>query len=260
MFPHIVQLGPIQIATYGVFVALGYLSGILFLKSHRERLGLSEDGFWTLIYFCFFGAVAGGKLMYLALNWSSYASGELGLIRDFRYGFVWYGGVLGMLVTGFIAAKRLGISFAAGSDYFAVAAPVGHAIGRIGCLGAGCCFGGPTSLPWGVVYRNESSLVPKEWLGTPLHPSQLYEAAGNLAIAGVCWVLLKKVQDGRLRTGTAMAAYTCLYALLRFLIEFTRADDRGGWLVGLSPAQWTALALSVGALAFVAAARRPRTA
>lgn len=256
MFPHFLRLGPIQIATYGVFVALAYLSAILWIKSRREKLGLTEDEVWTLIYIVFFGGVLGSKLMYIALNWRLFASGELGLIRDFRYGFVWYGGVLGGLVSGWYAAKRLNLSFAKGSDYFAVVAPVSHSIGRLGCLGAGCCYGEPTGLPWGVVYDNPASLIPEKWLGVPLHPSQLYEVGGNLLILAVVWKLLRRVEDGRLRPGIPFAVYTCLYGVMRFLVEFTRADERGGWLFGMSPAQVTAILLVSGTIALLAYLRR----
>ncbi|MBI5202940.1 MAG: prolipoprotein diacylglyceryl transferase, partial [Elusimicrobia bacterium] len=145
MFPRLIDIGSFHIASYGLFVALGYLAAIGWLKKHREAMGLSEDRFWNLIYACFFGAVAGGKIMFIALNWQAYASGQLGFLRDFRYGFVFYGGVLGMLVTGTVYARRAGIPFAKTADYFGVVAPIGQAIGRVGCLAAGCCYGAPTS-------------------------------------------------------------------------------------------------------------------
>lgn len=260
MFPRLLDIGPIHVATYGVFVALSYLTGILWLKRQRERLGLSEDQFWTLIYAVFFGAVLGGKLMFMGLNWRQFVSGELGVIRDFRYGFVFYGGQLGSLAAGYWAVRRIGASFPRVLDLFGVIGPIGHAIGRIGCLGAGCCHGAPTDLPWGIVFSNRDSLVPDSLLGVPLHPSQLYEAFGNLVIAAVAWRLLVRSREGRVPPGTAFAVYVCLYGALRFLVEFTRADERGGFWLGLSPAQWIALGLMAATLALTALARREKAA
>lgn len=256
MFPRLLEIGQFHVASYGLFVALGYLAGILWLKRHREAMGLSEERFWSLIYAVFFGAIVGGKLMFIALNWQGYASGQLSLIRDFRYGFVFYGGVLGALVSGTLYARRVGIPFAETVDYFALVAPVGHAIGRLGCLAAGCCYGAPTTLPWGLAFTDRHSLVPDELLGVALHPSQLYETAGNLLIAWLLWLVLRRRLAGNAAPGSVFIAYVCLYSALRFLVEFTRADDRGGFLLGLSPAQWTALALAASAFAW-SALRRP---
>ncbi len=256
MFPRLFEIGRFHVASYGLFVALGYLAGIAWLKKHREAMGLTEDRFWSLIYAVFFGAVLGGKLMFMALNWKAYASGQLGIIGDFRYGFVYYGGVLGCLACGTLYARRVGIPFAPTVDYFAVVAPIGQAIGRIGCLAAGCCYGAPTSLPWGIAFTDRHSLVPDNLLGVKLHPSQLYESLGNLVVAWVVWSVLGRRLEGKTAPGNAFVAYVCLYSILRFLVEFTRADDRGGFFLGLSPAQWTAIVLAAGVLVWNAV-RRP---
>ena len=255
MFPKLLDIGPVHLASYGIFVAAGYLVGILWLKRRREKMGLSEDRFWSLIYACFAGAVLGGKLMFIALNWRSFASGELGFFRDFRYGFVFYGGFIGICAAGFAWARYDGIPALSTADYFGAVAPIGHAIGRLGCLGAGCCYGAPTTLPWGLRFTKEDSLVPVHLRGVPLHPAQLYEAAGNLLIATLLWRLIKRKEAGALKPGVVFFVYIVLYAALRFAVECLRADDRGGFLAGMSPAQWTALVCGGAALAWLAAAR-----
>ena len=255
MFPHLIDLGPLHIATYGVLVAAAYLLGILWLKSERERMRLSEDDFWSLIYSLFFGALAGAKLLFILLNWRSYASGEMGLLRDFRYGFVFYGGCLGMFAAGVLwcRSKKLGRGdYLRLADYFGVAVPLGLWLGRVGCLAAGCCYGRPTALPWGIRFTRPDCLVPPGLQGVALHPAQLYEAVGDIAIAAVLWRTLRAVQAGRLKTGAVIYGYCLLYAALRFSVEFFRGDDRGGALAGLSPSQWIAVgfAATVGALAW----------
>ena len=100
MFPTLFRFGGFSLATYGLFVAAGYMAGILWLSSAQKRIGLSERQFWGLIYALFFGAVFGGKILYWIVEWRDVLSGELRLIRDFRFGFVFYGGLLGGALMG----------------------------------------------------------------------------------------------------------------------------------------------------------------
>jgi phosphatidylglycerol:prolipoprotein diacylglycerol transferase len=252
MFPTLIRIGQFQLASYGLFVAAGYLAAILYLRGRRSRMGLDEDRFWSLIYCLFFGAVAGGKLLYWALDWRSLVSGSLHPWRDFRYGFVFYGGFCGAAAAGALALRRMRLSFWASADYFAVAVPLGHAIGRLGCFAAGCCAGRPSLLPWAVRFTRPDCLVSPALLGVPLHPVQLYESAGNLALAAALAGAVSGVEKGRLPAGTAAVAYLAGYAALRFLLEFFRGDDRGAFWLGLSPSQWIAAACAVGALAYFA--------
>jgi phosphatidylglycerol:prolipoprotein diacylglycerol transferase len=249
MFPTLIQLGSFRLATYGVFVASGYLAGILYLSSKREKMGIDEARFWTLIYWLFFGAILGGKLMYWAVEWRAVLSGELRLIADFRYGFVFYGGFLGAALVGIPAARRLKRPYLDVADYFGVALPLGHAVGRLGCFMAGCCSGAPSSLPWAVRFTHPDSLVSGGLRGVPLHPVQLYEAAGGFVIAALISRLIPRIERGELRPGTAAIAYMGAYALLRFFLEFFRGDPRGGFWLGMSVSQRIALLCLVFAAA-----------
>lgn len=250
MHPILLRLGPLELTSYGALVAAGWLAGITFLSARRARMGLSEQGFWSLIYWLFGGALVGGKLLYLLVELPALLSGELSLVRDLRFGFVFYGGVLGAMAGGAWQARKQGFSFLAVGDHIAAALPLGHAIGRLGCLLAGCCYGRPTSLPWGLALGGDpaSSTAPQLW-GVPLHPAQLYESAANLAIFGfiAAWAL-PAVEGGRLKRGTAFLLYLALYGAARFAVELFRFDDRGATLPPLSPSQWLALALSGAAV------------
>ena len=247
MFPTVLRIGDFRLATYGVLVASGYLLGIWWLTSRREKMGLSEDDFWSLVYWLFGGALIGGKLLYMGVEWRALLSGDLHPLRDFRYGFVFYGGVIGSMLSGLYWCRRRGLSFARYCDYFAVALPIGHALGRLGCLAAGCCAGKPSALPWAVRFTDPEALVPQTLLGVPLHPVQFYESTADLLVAGLAWRLLGGVESGRLPRGTAWAGYLAAYGGARFLLEFFRGDDRGQGLFGLPPSQVLALLLCAGA-------------
>lgn len=242
MHPVLVDFGVFAIPSYGALVAAGYLTGIFWLKANIRYMNLSEDGFWDLIYYLFFGAIAGGKILYILVEYRQFLSGQLGFFRDFRYGFVFFGGVLGSLAMGLFARRRLKFDIWAVYDYFATALPLGHAIGRLGCLASGCCYGRPTGMPWGLsLGGHPASTTPHELWGIPLHPTQIYEALGNVGIfLFLRFGLLPRIQKKELVTGTACLAYAVLYFLLRFLVENFRGDDRG-MLAGLATSQWLAL-------------------
>lgn len=221
MYPTLLTLGPFSLSTYGVLSAAGYAAAITWLSHRRESMGLSEEKFWSLVYWLFGGILIGAKLAY------AFVERDVSVLwRDPRYGFVFYGGVAGAAVAGLIARKRLGLDYRRCADYFAVAMTLGHAIGRLGCLGAGCCFGGHTDLPWGLPMAGDPSR----------HPVQVYEAGLNLAL-----FFFASRAVGKHKPGTVFRAVVAAYAVIRFALEFLRDDPRGAGLAGLSPSQLFAL-------------------
>jgi phosphatidylglycerol:prolipoprotein diacylglycerol transferase len=255
MHPVLIDFGFWQLSTYGTLVALGYLTGILWLKSRiKEMRGMDEDKFWFLIYALFFGAVGGGKILYILVSLQDQRWSDIHILRDFRYGFVFFGGFLGSCLVGIWAARRLKLPYLATADYFGAALPMGHAIGRLGCLAAGCCYGKPTELPWGVKLGGSPfSVTPEPLWGIPLHPTQLYESLCNAAIAAfVVSYALPRIRKGRWAAGTGFLAYVILYSIARFAIEFVRGDDRGWSYAGLWVSQWIAIAAALSAAAMIA--------
>jgi phosphatidylglycerol---prolipoprotein diacylglyceryl transferase len=203
---------------FGFFVAAGGVTAILWLKFHHGQIGVSENEFWIGIWLTFLGAIIGAKALFVILGWHHYATGELHFWSNFGTGFIFFGGLAGALTTAAIFAWWRGLSFWRGTDYFAVALPLGHAIGRVGCFVNGCCP------------------------GRPPHPVQLYESGGLLAISLVCFVLLKQVERSRLARGTSFCAYLFLYGLLRLLLDPLRTDGRPEKFWGFSYQQAFAVA------------------
>ena len=242
MHPTLLRIGSFELSTYGALVAAAYVAAILWLQAHRKEMGLSEDSFWDLVYWLFAGALLGGKLGYVIVE------RDVTLLwHDVRYGFVFYGGFLGSALAGWIVMRRMKLPFARLSDYFAVALPLGHAIGRLGCLAAGCCYGRHTNMPWGLPMDGDPSR----------HPTQIYEAILNALIAlTVARVGLARTRDGRWQPGSALLLYIALYAVARFIVEIFRGDDRGAFWMGLSPSQVVAVAAFAAAVVVAAARRR----
>ncbi len=244
MHPILISIGGFKVASYGVLVASGYMLGILWLKSQiRWMPDMNEDRFWTLVYAVFFGAIAGGKILYVLVSWDQFASDPWTIVTDFRYGFVFFGGLIGALLMGLWAKWKLRIRFLETSDFFGIALPLGHAVGRLGCLMAGCCYGRPTDVPWAVRLGGPGSSTPPEMWGVPVHPTQLYESVADLAIAlFLMRFALPRAKKKQLVPGTVFFAYVLLYSIERFFNEFYRGDDRGWSYHGLWVSEWVALA------------------
>lgn len=249
MYPILIDFGFWQLSTYGLFTATAYLVGILWLKSQIPFMpNMNEDKFWKLVYALFAGAILGGKFLYLALN-LEHLEGGLQFFKDFRYGFVFFGGLLGAMLTGFWATRRLKLPYLGTADYLGVMLPLGHWLGRLGCLGAGCCYGKPTTLPWGVSLGASSySSTPRHLWGMPLHPTQLYEAAADILMAlFLLCCMLPRAKNKMLAPGTVFLSYAMLYSAARFAVEFFRGDDRGWTMGALSISQWISVAVFLGA-------------
>jgi phosphatidylglycerol---prolipoprotein diacylglyceryl transferase len=210
---------------WGFFSAAGAVTAVLWLLRHHRGLGLSQDEFWAAIWTLLIGGIVGAKILFLILGWEHYARGELRFWSDFDVGFVFFGGLLGAACAGLIFARMRGLSFTRGADYFAVAIPMGHAIGRFGCFFTGCCS------------------------GRPPHPVQLYESFGLAMIALVCRGVLTHIESGTIQSGTAFRYYLILYGLLRILLDPLRADGRPERFLGMSHQQLIALLIVV--IAFV---------
>ena len=240
MFPTLIRIGDFHLATYGLFVAMGYLLSVVWIHRQRKYLELSEKELQGFIFAIFVCGILGSKLLYWLVEWRSLLSGEIHIINDFRYGFVFFGGVLGAFVAALWYQNRVSFSFLKIADPFAVALPLGHAIGRLGCLSAGCCWGKPTLLPWRVRFTSPEALVDPRLIGIPLHPTQVYESGANLLIAGILYFVFKHVRSKKMPEGTVFFGYVLLYSSMRFIVEFVRDDERG-FFAGLSTSQWIAL-------------------
>lgn len=250
MHPVLLKIGSFELASYGLMTALGYAAAALYLLPRLNKINLDKDTFWNLIFIAFMGALIGAKLLFIIVSWPQLGATTTekiaNIVRDFRYGFVFFGGMIVSVCSLIFYMKKKGLPVLKTSDFLITALPLGHALGRIGCFLAGCCYGRPTDMPWGVIFTNPHALVAPELLGVPLHPTQLYEAGGNL----ILFFILRRLYRKPHKNGMILLAYVSCYAFMRFMIEFFRGDFRGEYILGLSPSQLISLLTALAAGAF----------
>ncbi len=245
MHPILFELGPIKLYTYGLFLALGFLSAIYIGSREAGRLGLPVSEFYDLCFYAVVGALVGSRLLYIVLDPRPFLAHPLKLFALWEGGLDFQGGVFLALVLAVWYIRRHRLPWRPTLDALALGVPVGQFFGRIGCFMAGCCYGKASDLPWSVVFPSQS-LCP---LREPLHPAQLYEALGALGIFGLLSLLkTRKRFDGQL-----LLAYFFLAGLLRFVVEFFRSptDYRGPiifWSMPLTQVIALGLAVVSGAL------------
>lgn len=168
-------------------------------------------------------------------------------------GYAYYGGLIFATGGAWLLLRRDRFPFWKAADMAGFAIPIGLGFGRMGCLLAGCCFGNTTDSSIALSFPPLSSASDAQWkLGLlksarawslPVHPTQIYESAGSLAVAAFCLFVVhgRKKYDGQV-----FVTFLVLYALVRIVIEMFRADDRGA-LLGLSTSQLIGIALIAAA-------------
>src|SRR5262252_3251753 len=225
MYPRLFELGPVTVYTYGLLLAAAYLLGLQLARVRAAKRGLDANRVLDLGIYIIISALVGAKLLLLVTDWSSFKSQPRELLTLARSGGVFYGGLILAVTVALWYIRRVGLPLWTTCDVFAPGIALGHVVGRFGCFFAGCCYGKPTSMPWGITFTDPFAQTNVGTpLGVPLHPTQLYEAGAELLILGV---LLFTERKGRPFPGRTFWLYMLLYAVSRFIIEFYRGDERG---------------------------------
>jgi phosphatidylglycerol:prolipoprotein diacylglycerol transferase len=225
MHPILFEIGGFPVYTYGVLLAAAYLLGLQFALMRARTRGLEPNRVMDLGIWIIISALVGAKLLLLIVDFETFTRSPSELLTLVRSGGVFYGGLIAAVVVALWYLRRHKMPMWTVTDVFAPGIALGHVIGRVGCLFAGCCFGRPTDVPWAITFTNEYA---RENVGTPLnvplHPTQLYEAGAELLILGFLLITEKK---GRPFPGRTFWAYMLFYGISRFVIEFYRGDARG---------------------------------
>jgi phosphatidylglycerol:prolipoprotein diacylglycerol transferase len=237
------------IGSYGALIALAVLIGSALTLRAAARSKLDAGAVITALaggIACgFVGAYAASVLVL----WAQLGSVAAALQKP---GIVFYGGAMAGGAGFALLARALGIPWATALDQTLPGLPLAQAIGRLGCLLGGCCYGKPTSAAWSITYTH--ALAPAAHPSLARHPWPLYEAACLLVLA----VLFAAPQRFAGRPGRRAAMYVMLYAAVRCSLEPWRGDPARGLLFhgACSVAQIVALVTAVAACTFLYVRRR----
>jgi phosphatidylglycerol---prolipoprotein diacylglyceryl transferase len=268
--------------TYGLLIATAFLVGIWLAQREARRRGQDPERIADLCFWILVAALVGSRVYFILVNWGDYfgpralVTTPIGriprLLAFWEGGLVFYGGFIGAALTAWFYMRRHRMPFLAHADTLIPSVAFGHFLGRLGCFAAGCCWGGPVHvhLPWAVRFPPESLayqtfatrenagafLTPDRLTTVPIHPVQLYESFGELAIF---LLLVLVVRPRKAFHGQVLATWLLAYAVLRTVVELFRADVERGVIRGLGVGQWTSLAIFVVGATIWAKARGRRS-
>jgi phosphatidylglycerol:prolipoprotein diacylglycerol transferase len=277
--------GPISLPlhSYGLLIATAFVVGIWLAQREGRRQGQDPERIADLSFWILVAALVGSRVYFILVNWADYFGPGAYVVTRFgriprllalwEGGLVFYGGFIAAALTAWLYLRRHGMPFLPYADTLIPSVALGHFLGRLGCFAAGCCWGRPcdAGLPWGARFPPESlayqsfemreggaRFLAHDHLTVPLHPTQLYEAGGELLLFAllVLWVRPQKRFHGQ-----ALAFWLMAYAVLRTTVETFRGDVERGVVAGLGVGQWTSLGIfAVGAAVWVLARKSARAA
>jgi len=220
-------VGSVEIRWYGIMVALAVLTIILWMiRQHRKGADLTPDSMLNTALVAIPSGIIISRLIHVVDKWGYYIQNPGQIIG--ASGLTIYGAVLGATLGLWITSKFSNFKFGYFADLMAPSIILAQAVGRVGCTLNGCCYGLPTSLPWGVIYTHPNSFAP---IGVAIHPTQIYEIIYNLIVFGV----LLKLRGRFKPDGSLFLIYLVFYSIWRFSISFLREESP--FLFGLPQAQ-----------------------
>lgn len=245
MFPKLIEIGSLYLPTYGVLVALGFLAGLALTSRLAKSVGLDREKVTNLAVYCALAGLVGAKLTMFLFDWDLYAKNpsELFSLSTLQSAGVYQGGFLLAFVAGIVLVRKYSLPPLTALDAFAPGVALGHAIGRLGCFAAGCCWGVKCDRPWAVEFTSvDAARLTGVPLGVPLHPTQLYESGAEFVIAFALWKLFLR----RPAPGTVIGLYLIAYSTVRFFVEFLRTHAQELPFGGpFSNTQWISIGMAV---------------
>jgi phosphatidylglycerol---prolipoprotein diacylglyceryl transferase len=240
LFPKLFSIGSFYLPTYGVLVALGFLVGLSVTVKLARKSSLDADKVTNLAVYVALAGLIGAKLLMIAFDWPDI---QVFSLATMQAAGVFQGGLILALITAYFYIRHNQLPVLGVADAFAPGVAIGHAIGRLGCFAAGCCWGKECHYPWAVTFKNpEANGLTGVPLNVPLHPAQLYESiTETLLFAFLYWRYQRAHTPGQI-----IGLYLVISSIIRFLIEFERFHEQAlPFGLPLSITQWIAVGLAI---------------
>jgi phosphatidylglycerol:prolipoprotein diacylglycerol transferase len=212
MHPTLIKIGSFEVPSFGVMIVLGFLAGLFLAIKRAPKYGITPAQVQDVAFYALIAGIIGARVVFIALEWHYY-SAHLNEVLSLRFaGLTSFGGLFFGMAAIAIWCRKVKVPFLALCDIFAPTFLLAHAIGRVGCLLNGCCFGGvcPADYPVGIHILGDDRLH---------HPAQVYDSLMNLVALGV----ILQVERIRAFSGQIFALFMVLHGIARFIYEFWRA-------------------------------------
>jgi len=228
LYPEVFSWGFIHIRTYGLMLALAFLVGTVLALREARRLRLDEDDLITVILVTLVASILGARALYVVEHVHDFRGDWGSVLAIWQGGLTLYGGIAAGAAAGLWTARMVKMPMWTVADALTPSLALGTMFGRVGCFLNGCCYGHPTSLPWGVVYPPDT-YPGLEFGSQPIHPSQLYFAAAGLLLFGLAWWARTRISP----PGALFWLFIAAFGAFRIVLDFTRAYEASaviGWI------------------------------
>lgn len=225
MFSEVCKIGPFTVYSYGLALAFAFLASSALARLEAKKQHINPDYVFNLVFICFFSGIIGARIFYVIQNFGGYMSNPLEIIMLQHGGLSWIGGLTLAVIAGILYLKKKKMPVFNTLDLLAPFVAFGQAIGRVGCLLNGCCFGKVSES--GIYFPAHKQV---------LIPTQIYSSLMLIFI----FIILRSMQARPHKQGEIFFAYLLMYSIKRFFIEFWRGDSMIMFL-GLSLFQITSI-------------------
>jgi len=210
MYPVICKIGPFAIYSYGLMLALSFLVSLALIREQTRKKGGDFDLIFNLVFAAFIFGIIGARVFYIVENLPYYLENPLEMVMLQHGGMSWFGGLIAGSWAGIIYLKKRKVAVYQALDFIVPYVALSQAIGRIGCLLNGCCYGKPSE--YGIYFPVHDAV---------LIPTQIYSSLALVLI----FIILRFLQDRPHKAGQILFLYLLLYSVKRFFVEFWRDDN-----------------------------------
>ena len=225
MFPILFHIGEVAVHSYGFFIAVGYIIALIVMLRAGRADGISNSNIVDMTFFSLLTGIIGARILFVLTNISYFWKFPIEALYLWQGGLVFYGGLATAIPFLFFYIKKNALPRKKVFDVLCLGLTIGHAFGRIGCLGAGCCHGSLCNLPWAI--QIHSGLVDPLLIDSPIHPTQAYESIALFLLFFVLfWIRKRRSFDGQIAV-----VYLIAYSLIRIFVEYFRGDSIRGFLI-----------------------------
>lgn len=257
MFPFIFHYGDLYIPTFFLMIMVATLAATFYCYWQAGRMGLSQIAVLDISLIGTVLGIVGARLFHIIVEAPDYYLEHPSYVFHFwQGGFVGYGAFIGIAVGTVLYLKWKKLPILQYVDLMALGCPLIVFFVRIGCIGAGCCYGKPTDFLFHLTFTHPASDAGRDFLGVALHATQIYDMINAMIVFGVIHLVNRKKKFH----GQIMLLFFMVYAFGRFFIEFLRGDeDRGVYFDGLiSTSQITGIAfILIGAVLWYFWSKKP---